>query len=426
MQIGATVEAIALTGFALARSAPQAAAANAVICAAYTLHHGGWSANLLEVGGKDTPVMNAFSNILNNFPVRYRTMMPPPPPPLLLLLLLPSCGGFFFSADVRRAPACNPAGLSMRGNQILAPRQFDANSLGTWLAKMRQMRTQCQRAIGYNGSMFRVPALEWTQTAYMGPQAHPYDRYFYDPSLGNGTGGAGYTVDRWLDDLASRYGKITHVLLWATYPNLGIDDRNLYQLTRSLPGGAAGFSVAVDQLHERGVHVLLSYLGWDTGTHGPANTTYRNGEWDPQQMAQLMKETHVDGFNGDGGAGCTAAFYEEAARVYKPVAMEGEGGLSRVDAVDYDTYGWAEGYLADDPQAVNDAPFVDRPKWLSGSKSMQVWSDRYSGSPESRDETPGIYSPASLNQSLGVSKITEIQVCWFNVSLSIQPRCCVL
>ena len=99
--------------------------------------------------------MNAFSNILNNFPVRYRTMMPPPPPPLLLLLLLPSCGGFFFSADVRRAPACNPAGLSMRGNQILAPRQFDANSLGTWLAKMRQMRTQCQRAIGYNGSMQR-------------------------------------------------------------------------------------------------------------------------------------------------------------------------------------------------------------------------------------------------------------------------------
>ena len=41
--------------------------------ARWLLHHGGWSANLLEVGGKDTPVMNAFSNILNNFPVRYAT-----------------------------------------------------------------------------------------------------------------------------------------------------------------------------------------------------------------------------------------------------------------------------------------------------------------------------------------------------------------
>ena len=255
---------------------------------------------------------------------------------------------------------------------------------------------------------------ELTRPYQMGPQAHPYDRMFYNPELGNGTAGAGYTVDRWLADLASRYGQITHVLLWATYPNLGIDDRNLYELTRSLPGGAEGFSVAVDQLHARGVHVLLSYLGWDTGTQGPSNTSYRNGEWDPEQLAMLMKETHVDGFNGDGGAGCTAAFYEEALRIYKPIAMEGEGGLGQPDKINYDTYGWAEGYLADDIGAVNDAPFVDRPKWISNGKSMQVWSDRYSGSPESRDETPGIYSPASLNMSQGVSKMTEIQVCWFN------------
>jgi hypothetical protein len=320
------------------------------------------------------------------------------------------------SSDVRStAPsACTPSDLPMRGNQILAPRSFDAASIATWLDKMRRMRTDCQQAIGFNGSMSRVKGLEWTQTAYMGPQAHPYDRMFYDPTLGNGTGGAGYTVDKWLDDLASRFGQITHVLWWATYPNLGIDDRNLYQLTRSLPGGAEGFSVAVDQLHARGVHVLLSYLGWDTGTQGPANKTYRNTEWDPEQMAQLLKETHADGFNGDGGAGCTAAFYEEALRVYKPIAMEGEGGLSQPNDLNFDTYGWAEGYLADDIDAVNDAPFVDRAKWLSNGKAMQVWSDRYGGSPESRDETPGIYSPASLNQSVGVSKITEIQVAWFN------------
>jgi len=41
--IGATLEMFALTGFALARTANQAAAANALTCAAYTLHHGGWS-----------------------------------------------------------------------------------------------------------------------------------------------------------------------------------------------------------------------------------------------------------------------------------------------------------------------------------------------------------------------------------------------
>ena len=56
----------------------------------------------------------------------------------------------------------------------------------------------------------QVPQLDWTKTAYMGPQAHPYDRMFYDPALGNGTEGAGYTVDRWLADLAFRYEQRAH------------------------------------------------------------------------------------------------------------------------------------------------------------------------------------------------------------------------
>lgn len=43
---------------------------------------------------------------------------------------------------------------------------------------------------------------------------HTYDRMFFDPSLGNGTNGAGYTVDKWLADLNTRYGKIDRVIMW--------------------------------------------------------------------------------------------------------------------------------------------------------------------------------------------------------------------
>ena len=43
---------------------------------------------------------------------------------------------------------------------------------------------------------------------------HTYDRMFFDPALGNGTNGAGYTVDKWLADLNTRYGKIDRVILW--------------------------------------------------------------------------------------------------------------------------------------------------------------------------------------------------------------------
>ena len=56
--------------------------------------------------------------------------------------------------------------------------------------------------------MYSVPALAWTQTAYIQPQMHPYDRFFYDVDAGN------YTVDRFVADALARYGGFDSVLIW--------------------------------------------------------------------------------------------------------------------------------------------------------------------------------------------------------------------
>ena len=69
-----------------------------------------------------------------------------------------------------------------------------------------------------------MPALQWTQSSFIQPQMMVQDRYFYDPVAGR------YTVDRYLDDLEKRYGGIDAVLVWATYPNMGIDDRNQLEM----------------------------------------------------------------------------------------------------------------------------------------------------------------------------------------------------
>ena len=74
-----------------------------------------------------------------------------------------------------------------------------------------------------------MPALAWTQTSYIQPQMHPYDRFFYDPETGS------YTVDRFLDDLEARYGGVDAILMWPTY-NIGADDRNQFDLFRTMPG----------------------------------------------------------------------------------------------------------------------------------------------------------------------------------------------
>ena len=75
--------------------------------------------------------------------------------------------------------------------------------------------------------------------------------------------------------MCTRYGGIDSVLLWQGYPNLGLDDRNQFQLLESLPGGLEGLrgfiskvieidnSIFVFQLQAAGVRVLLPYLPWD-------------------------------------------------------------------------------------------------------------------------------------------------------------------
>ena len=63
---------------------------------------------------------------------------------------------------------------------------------GNWFETLQQMRNSSLANIGYKGGVFDVPELQWTQHAYIQPQMHPYDRFFYDPVKG-------YTVDRYLD-----------------------------------------------------------------------------------------------------------------------------------------------------------------------------------------------------------------------------------
>ena len=62
------------------------------------------------------------------------------------------------------------------------------------------------------------------------------ERYFYDPANGR------YPVDRYVDDLDKRYGGIDSVLIWPVYPNIGIDNRNQWDLCARLAGRRGGLA----------------------------------------------------------------------------------------------------------------------------------------------------------------------------------------
>lgn len=120
--------------------------------------------------------------------------------------------------------------------------------------------------------MHRYDTLSWARKLYIQPQAMAHDRYLYDPTTNE------WTVDRYLADLNTRYGGIDAILLCVlhakrnfpphltfffllfilgpTYPNIGVDDRNQFDLVRGMGGGDSLASM-VEAFHQAGVKVLF-------------------------------------------------------------------------------------------------------------------------------------------------------------------------
>ena len=111
-----------------------------------------------------------------------------------------------------------------------------------------------------------------------------------------------------------RYGGIDSILIWPTYPNMGIDDRNQHDMIRSMPGGVPGVKKMIADFHARGVRVLFPMMMWDQGTRNPGKP------W-PEAIAELMKELDADGINGDTQDGVPAAFASAAEKVGHPLAF---------------------------------------------------------------------------------------------------------
>jgi iron(II)-dependent oxidoreductase len=277
---------------------------------------------------------------------------------LVLGLLL--CAPFRVSAQDSKYPPKNhliPAPACL-GNKASWPCSESAHS--DWLNDITHWRNERRIRVGYDGARYDHSALRWTQSSFIQPQMMAQDRYFYDPVARR------YTVDRYLDDLDQRYGGIDSVLIWPTYPNMGIDNRNQHDMIRSMPGGVEGVKQMVADFHRRGVRVLFPMMMWDQGTRDPGKP------W-PEAIAELMKELNVDGINGDTQDGVPLAFSLAADKVGHPVAFEPEGGPSD-EALAWNVMGWGQ-YGGQ----FDFVPGVDKYRWLD-SRHMVHISDRWNRS----------------------------------------------
>ncbi len=83
----------------------------------------------------------------------------------------------------------------------------DAGHRDAWLNQMKRWRTSERERINYNGAEYERKDLLWTRRSLIQPQVMVEDRYLFDPVANK------YSVNRYLDDLEKRYGRIDSVLL---------------------------------------------------------------------------------------------------------------------------------------------------------------------------------------------------------------------
>ena len=239
----------------------------------------------------------------------------------------------------------------------------------TWLPGLQAWRAQRHTQLRMEFADYDNPDLAWTQRTFSQVQLLVWDRSIYDPETRR------YTVEKFLSDTERRLGPIDAVLLWHVYPNIGVDDRNQFDLLRDLPGGLPALRKLVDDFHRHNVRVLFPLLAWDSGTRtesAPPSTT----------LTQLLKEVGADGINFDTLESVPADFRAASLAAGHRLAFEPQFEI-RDESLAWSTLGWNDWVTWEDV-VYPFTPMVSKTRWLEPRHMINV-TDRFT-----RDKTDSL------------------------------------
>lgn len=215
-------------------------------------------------------------------------------------------------------------------------------------AELEQVREELRRKL--DGRIFEREGMAWYGRAYIEAFLFMYDTFFYDREAGR------YRIDEILDDGEREFGGYDVILLWQSYPRLGIDGRNQIDFYRDMPGGLPGLRALTERAHERGVRVFLNYNPWDIGTrreagaepaHDQRGYRYNFAEKgapviaDAEALAAVMEAIGADGIFLDTMASDSPGFRAPLERANPNVVFNPES-VPPLDALNSITGSWLQ------------------------------------------------------------------------------------
>ncbi|MFA6593018.1 MAG: SUMF1/EgtB/PvdO family nonheme iron enzyme [Bacteroidales bacterium] len=163
----------------------------------------------------------------------------------------------------------------------------------------------------FDDTMLKRKDLQWLRSCFAMNQMMAWDERFYDYTTKS------YNVSPYLEKINELMGGYEAYGIWATWPALGMDQRNQWDMYRDLPGGYSALRQVVDDCHSKGIKFFLSYNPWDEST--------RSDETKFEGMTATTKALDVDGFVLDCQGSSSEQLQSAADVVKKGVVMYSEG-----------------------------------------------------------------------------------------------------
>jgi formylglycine-generating enzyme required for sulfatase activity len=162
----------------------------------------------------------------------------------------------------------------------------------------------------FDNSLFERDDLKWVRHTYLCQLMMGWDQQIYDIEKGR------YTLGDFIDFNNKVLGGAEIYGLWPTWPALGMDQRNQWDMYRSMPGGMAAVKGLADLCHQNKSHFYIAFKPWDTATR----------KEDPYEaLAESIKETGADGVVLDCSGASTEQLQKAGDNGGNGVVMYSEG-----------------------------------------------------------------------------------------------------
>ncbi|MBM3177745.1 MAG: SUMF1/EgtB/PvdO family nonheme iron enzyme [Bacteroidetes bacterium] len=162
----------------------------------------------------------------------------------------------------------------------------------------------------FDNAMYQRSDQAWIRKAFVMHLLMGWDKSFYDYKSGK------FGLTDFIQKGKKLYGGDDVLCIWPTWPSLGLDQRNQFDLYRDLPGGLPALKAQADSLRRMGTRFFIAYNPWDEGTRKEAHL---------EGLKVLLRETGADGVVLDTRGSSSKELQDAADAVRLGIVMYSEG-----------------------------------------------------------------------------------------------------